>query len=113
MNSKNLGRLIVTLSTAVLISQSVTTTTTAATTTNESNKAKCVVLKNVVRKNYQLAQDIWRNQGFVINPAKDSLGLKRWPVIDSNWFVVSQYPKAGTCLRKGASVTASVRKYTD
>lgn len=96
-----------------LIASAIISPSVAATTHQVSAKSKCVIIKSAVRKNYQLAQDIWRNQGFVVNPAKDALGLNRWPVIDSNWYVVSQYPKAGTCVKRGGSVTATVKKYSD
>ncbi len=74
---------------------------------------KCVVLKNVVGKNYQKAQDIWRAQGFVVLPAKDATGQGRLPWIDSSWFVTAQKPSAGTCVKKNAGVRATVKKYSD
>jgi beta-lactam-binding protein with PASTA domain len=74
---------------------------------------KCVVVKNVVGKNYQKAQDIWRAQGFWVKPALDATGQGRSPWIDSGWFVTAQSPKAGTCVKKGSNVRATVKKYTD
>lgn len=74
---------------------------------------KCVVVKNVVGKNYQKAQDIWRAQGFVVLPAKDATGQGRLPWIDSSWFVTAQKPTAGTCVKKNSNVRATVKKYTD
>jgi len=76
-------------------------------------KSRCVVVKSAVGRDYQTAQDIWRGQGFVIGIAKDALGLGRWPVIDSNWKVLAQTPKAGTCVAKGSTIRATVKKYTD
>ena len=78
-----------------------------------SQAAGCVVVKNVIGKNYQTAQDIWRAQGFVVLPAKDGLGLGRLAWIDSNWKVINQSPKAGTCAKKYSSVRATILKYTD
>ncbi len=74
---------------------------------------KCVVVKNVVGKNYQKAQDIWRAQGFLVLPAKDATGQGRSPWIDSSWFVTAQKPAAGTCVKKNSGVRATVKKYTD
>ena len=76
-------------------------------------KSRCVVVKSAVGRNYQTAQDIWRGQGLVIGVAKDALGLGRWPVIDSNWKVLAQTPKAGKCVAKGSTIRATVKKYTD
>lgn len=75
--------------------------------------ASCVTVKNVVGKNYQTAQDIWRAQGFVVLPAKDGTGRGRSAWIDSNWFVTGQTPKAGSCVKKNSGVRATILKYTD
>ena len=76
-------------------------------------KAKCVVVKRAVGRDYQTAQDIWRGQGLVVLTAKDALGRGRFPFIDSNWVVLAQAPKAGTCVKKNSSIRATVKKYTD
>ncbi len=75
--------------------------------------ASCVKVASVIGKNYQRAQDIWRAQGFVVSPARDGMGLDRLAWIDSNWKVISQTPRAGTCLKKYSSVRATIIKYTD
>ena len=75
--------------------------------------ASCVKVANVVGKNYQTAQDIWRGQGFSVSPAKDGLGLGRISWKDRNWKVIGQSPKAGTCTKKYSSVRATIVKYTD
>lgn len=75
--------------------------------------ATCVKVANVVGKNYQTAQDIWRAQGFSVSPAKDGLGLGRLSWKDKNWKVTAQSPKAGTCVKKKSSVRATIVKYTD
>jgi hypothetical protein len=74
---------------------------------------KCVKVKNVVGKNYQKAQDIWRAQGFTVLVAKDATGANRLAWLDSNWYVVGQTPKAGKCVKRGSGVRASIKKYTD
>ena len=75
--------------------------------------ASCVKVANVVGKNYQTAQDIWRSQGFWVSPAKDGLGLGRISWKDKNWKVIGQSPKAGTCAKKNSNVRATIVKYTD
>jgi beta-lactam-binding protein with PASTA domain len=72
-----------------------------------------VTVPNGVGKDYQTAQDLWRAAGLVVLPATDALGANRLPVIDSNWVVLSQSPKAGSSVESGASITATVKKYTD
>jgi hypothetical protein len=48
-----------------------------------------------------------------VAPAKDATGANRIPVIDANWIVVSQDPKAGTMVDAGSFITATVKKDTD
>ena len=59
-----------------------------------------VTVPNGVGKDYQTAQDLWRAAGLL-------------PIIDSNWVVLSQIPKAGTKVESGSTITATVKKYTD
>jgi beta-lactam-binding protein with PASTA domain len=66
-----------------------------------------------VGKDYQTAQDLWRAAGLIVAPATDALGANRLPVIDSNWVVLSQVPKAGATIDSGSTITATVKKYTD
>ena len=81
--------------------------------TQSAQAASCVVVKNVVGKNYQTAQDIWRAQGFAVLPATDGKGYGRLAWIDSNWKVIGQSPKAGACVKKNSGVRATIIKYTD
>jgi beta-lactam-binding protein with PASTA domain len=62
---------------------------------------------------YQAAQDLWRAAGLHVAPAKDATGANRIPVIDSNWIVVSQDPKAGSTVDVGSFITATVKKDSD
>jgi hypothetical protein len=62
---------------------------------------------------YQSAQDLWRAAGLHVAPAIDGTGAHRLPVIDSNWVVLSQDPKAGAVVERGTFITATVKKYTD
>ena len=75
--------------------------------------ASCVVVKNVVGKNYQTAQDIWRAQGFYVMPARDGKGWGRSAWLDRNWKVIGQTPKAGACVKRYSDVRATIIKYTD
>ena len=72
-----------------------------------------VTVPNGVGKDYQTAQDLWRAAGLIVAPATDALGANRLPIIDSNWVVLSQIPKAGTKVKSGSTITATVKKYTD
>ena len=81
--------------------------------TSPAQAASCVKVKNVVGKNYQTAQDIWRAQGFFVMPAKDGRGLGRISWMDRNWKVIRQTPAAGKCVKKYSDVRATIIKYTD
>jgi hypothetical protein len=72
-----------------------------------------IVVPDGVGKDYQTAQDIWRAAGLHVAPAHDATGANRLPVIDSNWVVLAQDPKAGTRVDKGSFIKATVKKYTD
>ncbi|MEI6621736.1 MAG: DUF2510 domain-containing protein [Actinomycetes bacterium] len=75
--------------------------------------AGTISVPNAVGMNYQAAQDLWRGVGLVVMPATDATGAGRLPVIDSNWVVLSQNPKAGTKVKAGSDITATVKKLTD
>lgn len=75
--------------------------------------ASCIKVKNVVGKNYQTAQDIWRAQGLWVVPAKDGKGLGRISWKDRNWKVIAQTPKANKCVKPNSDVRATIIKYTD
>jgi len=68
---------------------------------------------NGVGLDYQSAQDRWRAAGLIVAPAKDATGENRIPVIDANWVVVSQDPRAGTTVDAGSVITATVKKDSD
>ncbi|GIE90126.1 PASTA domain-containing protein [Actinoplanes regularis] len=75
--------------------------------------ASTVKVPNGVGLDYQSAQDLWRAAGLIVAPATDATGAHRLPVIDSNWVVLSQDPKAGTKVPKESIITATVKKYSD
>jgi beta-lactam-binding protein with PASTA domain len=62
---------------------------------------------------YQAAQDLWRAAGLHVAPATDATGAHRLPLIDRNWTVVAQDPKAGATIAAGSFITATVKKDTD
>lgn len=76
-------------------------------------EADVVVVPDMVGQNYQDAQDMWRASGLVVMPADDATGANRLPVLDSNWYVVSQSPAGGTEVPNGSNIRATVKKYTD
>lgn len=86
--------------------ESMTSTTTEA-------EAGTITVPNAVGKNYQQAQDMWRAAGLHVMPATDATGANRLPLIDSNWVVLSQDPKAGAKVPMDSPITATVKKYTD
>lgn len=78
-----------------------------------SNSEKEIVVPDGVGMNYQQAQDLWRGAGLAVAPAHDATGANRLPVMDRNWFVLSQDLKPGLRVTADALITATVKKYTD
>jgi phage baseplate assembly protein gpV len=76
-------------------------------------KAAKIKVPDGAGMDYQSAQDVWRAVGLHVAPAKDATGANRLPVIDSNWVVVAQSPKAGATVEVGSFITATVKKDTD
>jgi hypothetical protein len=86
---------------------------TVETTSAKPAQAGQIEVPRGVGLDYQSAQDLWRAAGLHVAPAKDATGANRIPVIDANWIVVSQDPKAGTMVDAGSFITATVKKDTD
>lgn len=97
---------------APTLTAAATTSATAKATTPAPTAAKIEVPRGV-GLDYQSAQDLWRAAGLHVAPAKDATGANRIPVIDSNWIVMSQDPKAGTMVETGSFITATVKKDSD
>jgi beta-lactam-binding protein with PASTA domain len=112
------------------VTETTTTTTTATTSSttpspgsspaeekSQSAAAKptsgAIVVPNAVGRDYQSAQDLWRAAGLHVAPAIDATGAHRLPLIDSNWVVLSQDPRAGSKVQAGSFITATVKKVTD
>jgi hypothetical protein len=72
-----------------------------------------IKVPNGVGLDYQSAQDLWRAAGLHVAPAHDATGAHRLPVLDANWVVLSQNPKAGAKVPAGSFITATVKKYSD
>jgi beta-lactam-binding protein with PASTA domain len=88
------------------------TTAAPKTTTRPVTAVKVAKIKvpNGVGLDYQSAQDRWRAAGLHVLPAVDATGKHRLPVIDANWIVLSQDPKAGKKVNRGTFITATVKK---
>jgi hypothetical protein len=85
----------------------------AKTTTAAAEPAPEITVPNGVGLDYQAAQDLWRAAGLHVAPAVDATGANRLPVIDSNWVVLSQDPKAGSTVAADSMITATVKKFSD
>jgi hypothetical protein len=106
----------VTTTAATTPSPAVAASTKAAATKSATRTPPKVVKIKVPRGvglDYQSAQDLWRAAGLHVAPAKDVTGANRIPVIDSNWIVVSQDPKAGSTVATDSFITATVKKASD
>ena len=95
---------------AVTVTKTVESKGVSDTNTNSSPTIK---VPDAVGMDYQTAQDLWRNAGLTVMPAEDALGLDRFPVIDSNWVVISQKPVGGSSATSDSTITATVKKFTD
>lgn len=76
-------------------------------------KPRKITVPNVVGMNHQKAQDTMQAKGLYTLQEEDCEGLDRFLVLDSNWVVVRQTPKAGTRVSKDRPITLCSRKYTD
>ena len=70
-------------------------------------------MPKLVGENLQLAQDILQKKGSYLLDQEDALGLDRVQVLDSNWQVCKQSPKAGQKVTVDAMVTLSSVKLTE
>jgi PASTA domain len=74
---------------------------------------KVVVVPNVVGKDHQVAQDTMQAAGFYHLTEEDATGQGRMLILDHNWVVVEQRPKAGTRARSDATILLRSKKKTD
>ena len=67
-------------------------------------------MPKLVGENLQLAQDMLQEVGSYLLDQEDALGLHRVQVLDSNWKVCKQSPKAGKKVAIDATITLSAVK---
>lgn len=65
---------------------------------------------NVVGKDHQLAQDTMQGAGLYKLAEEDATGQGRSLLIDRNWTVVSQAPKAGSMVSEDRTITLRSKK---
>ncbi|ONI72663.1 hypothetical protein ALI144C_42355 [Actinosynnema sp. ALI-1.44] len=70
-------------------------------------------MPDVTGKNHQEAQDTLQASGFYKLKEEDATGRSRALIIDRNWVVVEQVPRAGTVLDPKEPVTLKSKKYSD
>jgi beta-lactam-binding protein with PASTA domain len=71
------------------------------------------LVPNVVGMNHQQAQDTLQAAGFYVLGEEDATGKGRNLVLDRNWVVVEQIPKAGTVLDPKQKITLRSKKNDD
>ncbi|WP_329087908.1 PASTA domain-containing protein [Actinomadura citrea] len=72
--------------------------------------AKKVRVPNVVGKNHQTAQNIMQAAGLWMLQEEDATGQGRMLILDRNWQVVRQKPKAGTSVAPEATIILYSKK---
>ena len=70
-------------------------------------------MPKVVGVNLQLAQDMLQKAGSFLLDQEDALGLDRIQVMDANWQVCTQSPKAGKEVPVDTMVTLAAVKLTE
>lgn len=70
-------------------------------------------MPKLVGENLQLSQDILQKLGSYVLDQEDALGLDRIQVLDSNWTVCKQSPKAGKKVSVDEIVTLSSVKLSE
>jgi hypothetical protein len=68
---------------------------------------------NVVGKNHQAAQDLLQRRGFFNLRERDCTGRGRLLLLDRNWKVRRQSPRAGARVSTNRAITLCSVKYTD
>ncbi|MEV0664926.1 PASTA domain-containing protein [Actinomadura luteofluorescens] len=83
---------------------------TAAPSSAQASPAKKIRVPNVVGKNHQAAQDNMQAAGLWMLQEEDATGQGRMLILDRNWQVVRQKPKAGTSVTPEATITLYSKK---
>ncbi|MBP2321676.1 beta-lactam-binding protein with PASTA domain [Kibdelosporangium banguiense] len=71
------------------------------------------LVPNVVGMDHQDAQNALQAAGFYVLGEEDATGRNRKLIIDHNWVVVEQIPKAGTVLDPKQRITLRSKKKDD
>jgi beta-lactam-binding protein with PASTA domain len=74
---------------------------------------RIVTVPNVVGKNHQVAQDTLQAAGFFKLTEQDATGRNRPLLVDRNWVVVQQQPKAGSRVRADTTIVLRSKRSTD
>jgi beta-lactam-binding protein with PASTA domain len=85
-------------------SSGTTSTPTSAATTGSDSKAKTKTVPNLIGKGLQSAQDEAQAAGFYNLDSHDSLGRDRNQILDRDWKVCTQTPKAGQNVDTGTKL---------
>ncbi|MFB4320686.1 PASTA domain-containing protein [Actinomadura sp. 21ATH] len=75
--------------------------------------AEKIKVPNVVGKNHQQAQNEMQAAGLYVLAEVDATGQGRTMILDRNWEVVRQSPKAGTRVTPDTRITLYSKKVTD
>jgi hypothetical protein len=86
------------------------TTTEPPATTAAPKEPTSGTVPNVVGRDLQLAQDTMQAAGYYNLESRDSSGQGRMQVLDRNWKVVRQSPRAGTHAADGELIVLTVCK---
>lgn len=69
-----------------------------------------IKVPNVVGQNHQAAQNAMQEAGLFMLAEEDATGQGRMLLMDRNWVVVKQDPKAGTVVDANATITLYSKK---
>ncbi|SNR91771.1 PASTA domain-containing protein [Actinomadura mexicana] len=85
-------------------------TPTALPSSAKAPATKKIRVPDVVGKNHQTAQNIMQAAGLWMLQEEDVTGQGRMLILDRNWQVVRQKPKAGTSVTPEATITLYSKK---
>jgi hypothetical protein len=79
---------------------------------SSSSEADCVEVPDVVGlSDLQLSQDTLQAAGFYVMDQEDATGQGRAQLLDRNWVVTRQDPKAGECVDTSTTITTYAKKH--
>ena len=80
-----------------------------ATVTADTSAIAAVVMPDVTCMNLQAAQNAIQAAGVFYSRSDDATGAGRNQLVDSNWIVVRQSPRAGTPIGEGDAMLSAVK----